>query len=209
MFRVPRRRAWLSAALVSLLLASWGGIPVSADAAQVDDPADDAYRYPEPVGDAEPKPPNPLFSNDAADVVNARFVTATPPRSDHQRAYTVSVTVSGQPHETFNYLVGGLFGEDCYLIHFLRAGETRKALAMCGSGDEFRQIGTITGSKVTVNGQTISATFSFRKFTLPGSLRQEPEIGPLYVLTCPVTKDWWGCNDDVLDYAYADAKFRI
>lgn len=209
MFRVPRAGAWLSAALGLLLLASWAVVPANADAVQFTDPSDDAYRYPEPVWQAEPKPPNPLLSNDAADVVNVKFGAAAPPKPFHQRGYAVSVTVSGQPHETYNYLVGGRFGKDCYLIHFLRAGQTRDAGAMCGSGEEFRYIGKITGSKVTVKGQTISATFSFRVSTLPGSLRQQPEIGDLYILTCPVTKDWWGCNNDVIDYAYADTRFRL
>ena len=208
MFRGLWGRVGLCVTLALLVLAS-GAMPARAQTAQIDDAADDAYRYPEPLGERGPRPPVALLSNDAADVVTAKFVTAPPPRSFHQRAYTVSVTVSGQPHETFNYLVGSRFGEDCYLIHFLRAGETRKARAMCGSGEEFNDIGGIPGSEVTIKGQSISATFSFRQSTLPGSLRQEPEIGHLYVLTCPVTKDWWGCNDDVLDYAYADTTFRV
>lgn len=205
------RRGWLCVLLAFTLFGSWAAMPAKAETAQFEDPADDAYRYPQPVDDSAPPVPNPLLSNDAADVVIVRFFTAPETRWRNQRAYTVSVTVSGAPHETFNYLVGGRFaGEDCFLIHFLRAGETRDAIARCGwSSDSSKLMGSIAGSKVTIKGQTISATFSFFPSTLPEGLRQEPEISELYVLTCPVTKDWWGCNDDVLDYANSDSTFRL
>lgn len=197
-------------ALGLLLVIGAAGVPGLADSPQITDDAQDAYRYPDtPLGQPTKKPPNPLMSNDAADILSVTFAKAGPQQPNHDSGYSVSITVRGEPHSSFNYLVGGSFDEDCYLIHFLKAGETRDALASCFDGEKARQVGRISGSVVSVKGNTISATFSFRRFGLPGPIKANPEIEDLYSFSCPVTGESWGCNDDLIDYASAVASFKL
>ena len=200
------------AAVAGALAVGWCAAPVGAEGPQITDAVDDAYRYPaSPVGQPEPKPPSPVLSNDAADIVSVTFAKAPPRLPHHDSGYSVSLTVAGAPHASYNYLIGGQFGEDCYLIHFFKAGETRPAVASCGSGEQFRHLGTIEGSKVTIKGDTITADFSFRRFTLHSRLKADPELDHLYSMSCPVTSQSWGCNDDVIDFGFADpaTMFRI
>lgn len=180
--------------------------PAGAASAQVTDAEDDAYRIPRtPAGQPEPRPPMPLLSNDAADILAAKYETA-PPQPGDQGAYKVSVTVPGQPNGAYNYIVGAQFGEDCWIFHDLTVGETRRALTLCGS----KAAATIPGSRVVITGKSISATFSFRRFLLPGQLKRDPVLGPLYVLTCPVKEKEWACAEDsTLDFAYSEATFPI
>ena len=208
-----RRRNFQTAiALGVAVLTGLSVVPGRAESPQITDAVDDAYRYPaSPVGQPEPKPPSPVLSNDAADIVRVTYAKSAPRLPNHDAGYTVSLAVAGEPHATYNYLVGGRFGEDCYLIHFLKAGETRPALASCGSGEKYRQIAAFEGSTVSIKGDTISATFSFRRFTLPSALKADPELDHLYSMSCPVTSRAWGCNDDVIDFGSADpaTTFRI
>ena len=213
MFATSRRGAGLVAALGLFVGLSALGVPGLADAPQIVDDADDAYRYPDsPVGQPAKKPPNPLMSNPAADMLSVAFTNAAPRQPGHDGGYSVAVTVAGEPHATYNYLVGGMWGDDdCYVIHFLKAGETRDANLTCYEGDKSRHIGKISGSIVSIDRNTIRASFSFRRFTLPGGLKVDPEIRELYAMSCPVTSKSWGCNDDVIDWAFADSAttFRI
>lgn len=202
-------RMWRAAGIAVAFITGLNAVPVVAETPQITDPADDAYRYPDsPLGQPALKPPNPLMSNEAADILSVTFAKASPRQPNHDAAYSVSVTVLGEPHPTYNYLVGGIFGDECYLIHFFKAGETRDALATCFDGDKSRHVGRISGSVVSIRGSTISANFSFRRFTLPGELKADPELD-LYSMSCPVTSKSWGCNDDVIDFAVGEAAFRL
>lgn len=210
MFAPHRRRPVLVAALGLLVALSVSTAPSLAEDPQITDDAQDAYRYPEtPLGQPTRKPPNPLMSNDAADIMSVTFAKAPPRQPAHDSGYSVSVTVRGEPHASFNYLVGGMFGDECYLIHFLKAGETRDALATCFDDEKARHVGRISGSLVSIKGNTISAAFSFRRFGLPGPLKSDPEIDELYSFSCPVTGEAWGCNDDLIDYASGVATFEL
>lgn len=201
---------WRAGAVALAVLAGIGVIPVSAaQPTEIADPKDDAYRYPGPLAYYEPKPPLAPLSNDAADMVSVKFAPAKAAKHGHDAAYSVSVTLDGAPHAAYNYLVGGQFGEDCYLIHFLRAGETRKAMASCGEGEKWRMVTEFEGSTVSIKGNTITATFSFRRFALPSSLKKSPEIKNLYAMSCPVTGKSWGCNDDVIDFAFTESSFKL
>lgn len=192
------------------LCAGWAAAPLNAAQPQITDPADDAYRYPDnPVGQPEPKPAVAALSNPAADIVSVTFGKSSPFKPGHDGGYSVSLTVKGAPHPAFNYLVGGMFADDCYLIHFLKAGETRKAMAYCSDGEESRTVAMFEGSTVAIKGNTISANFSFRRFTLPSQMKNKPELKGLYAMSCPVTSQSWGCNDDVIDWAFADATFSL
>lgn len=204
-----RVRGWVVLAVA--VSAGLAAAPGRAESPQITDAADDAYRYPGPFAYYEPKPPLAPLSNQAADLVSITFAKAAPRLPNHDAAYSVSVTVIGEPHQTYNYLVGGSFGDDCYLIHFLRAGETRKAIATCGSGEEAHQVGTLEGSTVAIKGNTISASFSFRRFGLPSKLKADPNLENLFAMSCPVTSQSWGCNDDVIDFGFAEpaTTFRL
>lgn len=200
----------LAALLLGLVVVIAASPPASAASAAVSDMEDDAYRLPDtPVGQPEPRPPVPILSNDSADVVMATYETAPPQQPGDQGAYKVSVTVAGQPHASYNYIVGAQFGADCWIFHYLTAGETRRALTSCGEGDSRRSVGTIAGSRVAIDGSTIFATFSFRRFLLPAPLKKDPVFGPLFVLTCPVTGKEWACDDNVLDFAYSENTFEF
>src|SRR5688500_16599606 len=128
----------VAAALAMMTLAVFAASPALAASAQVTDTEDDAYLFPStPAGQPEPKPPNPILSNDSADVVIARYETVPPP-DGAQGAYKVSVSVPGQPNGAYNYIVGAEFGDDCWIFHYLTVGETRRALTTCGQGDDRR-----------------------------------------------------------------------
>lgn len=192
--------------LLSLSVVLAAMPPAGAASTQISDTEDDAYRIPDtPAGQPEPRPPMPLLSNDSADIVMARYETAAPPPGA-QGAFKVSVTVSGQPNRHFNYIVGARFGEDCWMFHYLTVGETRPALHRCGKGP----VKTIPGSRVDLSGNTIAATFSFRRFLLPSQLKNDPVLGPFAVLTCPVNGKNWACEEDTLvDFAYSEGHFEI
>ena len=195
------------AALGFVLFATWAAAPVSADPPQLTDAADDAYRYPDtPAGQPDPKLPMSMLSNDTADILSVTYAPAAPPRSDHNGAYSASLTLSGEPHATFNYIVGGQFGADCFLIHFLGATEARHASVTCGG----KFVGSIEGSVATVKGNTLSGTFSFRRSGLPSALRADPEIHSLYATACPAEEGTYGCTaDNYLDWAESANTFRI
>lgn len=202
------RRVWGSAAVALVMCTGWTAA-VSAESPQITDMEADAYRYPAtPLGQPGTKPPNPVMSNDAADMLSVTFSERPPRQPAHDSGYSVSVTVSGAPHETYNYLVGARFGDaarECYVIHFLKAGEARDALVNCYEGEKVRTIGTITGSMVSIKGSTISASFSFRRVALPPALKADPALRQLYAMSCPVTSKAWGCNDDVIDWGFANS----
>lgn len=197
----------VSAVLVCFALGA--AVPASAASPQVTDAEDDAYRIPEtPAGQPEPKPPMPPLSNDTADVIAASFAQAAAPAG--HGAYTVSVTVPGEPRPGFNYLVGAQFGGDCWFVHFLTPGQTRKAQAGCGEGDKYRDAGSFTGSVVSVKGKSVSATFSYRRFTLPNQLRKDPSFTAFFVLTCPARGSDWACeSEDLLDFAHSENTFEL
>ena len=196
----------LAAALSVMAVALFAAPPVMAASAEVTDTEDDAYRLPEtPAGQPEPRPPMPVWSNDTADILTAAYATA-PARPGDDGAYKVSVTTPGAPNGQYNYIVGAQFGADCWVFHYLTVGETRTALTRCGQ----ERVGTIPGSRVTVSGNTISASFSFRWGRVPRDLRETRRFGPLYVLTCPAENRSWACQDhNQLDFAYSQAPFEI
>lgn len=204
-----RFRVSLTFVLFAFLISAVAG-PAVATSPQVTDAEDDAYRIPETAaGQPEPRPPMPLLSNDTADVISASFARAE--ASAGHGAYTVSVTAPGEPRPGFNYIVGAQFGGDCWFVHFLTPGQTRKAYAGCGHGKDYRDIGSFNGSVASTKGKTVSATFTYRNFTMPSRLKREPTFGPFFVLTCPArgtTK--WDCeSDDLLDFAYAETTFDL
>lgn len=197
-----RRIGW--AVVLGLVLLVWGGLVGRAESPQITDIADDAYRYPDtPLGQPGERPAIAPLSNETADILSVTLSRAAPLNPNHDSAYSVALTVKGAPHPSYNYLVGGMFGEDCYLISFLKAGETRKAMAWCGN-ENGRLIGSLEGSTVTIKGNTISATYSFRRFALPSPLKKNSMLEDLYAMSCPVTSNSWGCNDDVIDWAFSD-----
>lgn len=194
---------------VSLPLAS---LPATAQEPQLTDVEDDAYRVPQtPAGQPEPRPPMPMLSNDLADVLSVSFAAANSPRPDHDRAYSVSVRIPGKPDPGFNYLVGAQFGGDCWLVHYLTPGQSRKALTSCGEGDQARSVGTLAGSVATAKDGVVSATFSYRPFLLPSRLKADRTLGPFFVLTCPSRgSDEWACEDeDLLDWAWSESKWEV
>jgi hypothetical protein len=212
MFSARPRLLVAAAAVALILLGSLAAFPARATEPQVIDPADDAYRYPNtPLGQREPKPPMPLLSNTTADVISAAFAKTSPAQRGQDGAYTVSVRLTGEPKAAFNYIVGAKFGEDCWLIHFLTPGQTRKARAGCGQGDQYRSVGSFAGSTVAGRNKTVSATFTFRRFLMPSALKADPVLGPFFVLTCPARgTDKWACEaEDLLDYAWSEGTFGI
>lgn len=199
-------RRWRPVALGFLVLLSVASVPAVGEEPQITDPEQDAYPYPGPLNSYLPKPPNPLLSNDTADILAVTFATATAPQPSHDRAYTVSVRTRREPHGAYAYLVGGSFGQDCFLIHDLHPGTARDALVVCRAGETYRLAGSVTGSVASVNRDTVSATFSFRAFTMPAQLKKDPELRQLYALTCPAD----GCSSDgVIDDAFADKTFKV
>ena len=203
-------RRILIAFVAVLLGAGWAGGPATAAEPQITDAADDAYRYPDnPIGQPAEKPPVGPLSNPTADILSVTLAKAAPLNPNHDNGYSVSVAVKGTPHATYNYLVGGYFGEDCYLIAFLKAGETRPAMAYCGEGEATRTVASFEGSAVTVKGNTIAASYSFRRFTLPSQMKKNSKVEDLYAMSCPVTSKSWGCSDDVIDWAFSEAAFSI
>ena len=220
MIRVPHWRVWLSAALAMILLASATVVPANADSTEFTDIPHDAYLYPEPIPPraSVPRPPNPVLSNEMADLIVVSFASASPTRPDHERAYAVSLTVTGQPDPSFEYFAAAEFGERCFLFHPLRPGQANKAEALCPqdpadpTSNRYRHAGFMEGTEAVVAGQTISATYGFRESTLPDSLAQQPEFGPLWAFACSYSKEeayGFGCNvpyDDVRDQL---ATFRI
>ncbi len=199
-------RHWRQAALGVFVLFSLASIPAVGEEPQITDAEQDAYAYPGPLNQFLPKPPNPLLSNDTADIVAATFATAQARETGHDRAYTVSVRSRAEPNAAYTYVVGGSFGQDCFLIHDLQPGKTMPAFIACRAGQTYRVVGSITGSVASVNRGTVSATYSFRTFTMHGQLRKDPELKKLYALTCPAK----GCGGDgVIDSAFADKKFKV
>ena len=126
-------------------------------------------------------------------------------KPDDDGAYSVALRVKGTPHPTYTYLVGGSFADDCFLIASLIAGETRPALAYCGRGDELRLVGQLAGSTVSIRGDTISATFSFRRLALPAELKSDSELAKLYAGSCPRDGKSWVCNGNAVDLASSDS----
>lgn len=204
---VCARRVWIATSLAVLAVLSLASLPAKAASPHITDAEDDAYRVPEtPAGQPEPRPPMPILSNDTADVLSASFERGQP-AAGHDGAYRLSVVVAGEPQPGFNYLVGAQFGVDCWIIHFLTPGQTRDAIAGCGEGDNYRNVGNLTGSMVTARGNTVSATFTFRRFLLPNRLKKDPRFGPFFVLTCPARSvRSWACeSEDLLDYAWSES----
>lgn len=193
--------------LALAVLASSTAAPASAQEPQLTDLADDAYRYPtNPVGQPDTKAPNPLLSDDLADILSATYAPVAP-RSGHDSAYSVSLTLSAPPHPSYNYLVGGAFGEACFLLHFLDPDDPGDAAANCDG----KYVGSIAASAASVKGNTVSATFSFRRSRLPTALRTDPELHSVYATTCPSSgKGSHGCTShNYLDWAESSGTFRI
>lgn len=205
-----RSRTWGSGVVLALvLLAGLSGAPAIAEDPQITDGELDAYRYPDsPLGQPAFKPPNPLLSNDAADILSVTFAKTPPRLTSHDAGYTLSLTVRGEPHSSFLYLVGGYFSDDCYVIHYLTAGKIRDANAFCPDGEKSRVLGQISGSMVSIKGHTISANFSYRQSHLPRELKADPELD-LYTFSCPLRGQAWGCNDDLIDYAVGTSPFKL
>ena len=156
------------------------------------------------IGQAPVKPGIAPLSNTTADILSVTYAKAAPLKPDDDGAYSVSLRVKGTPHPTYNYLVGGSFAGDCYLMAFLAGGETRPALAYCGRGDAIRLVGSLAGSKVSIKGDTISATFSFRRIALPSELKRDSKLAKLFAGSCPRDGDSWVCNGTSVDLAAAD-----
>lgn len=213
MFGGTLQRLGRAGLLGLVLLVSWAALPGAAETPQVTDLEDDAYRLPAPLPDLMgPKPPNPILSNDTADMVGITFAATPSVRRGHDGGYSVSVAVSGEPAAGYNYVVGGSFaGGACFLVHTLGAGQARRAFVACREGEKLKVVGFIDGSVASIKGGTMTASFSFARSTLPPQLRQDPTIDDLYALSCPVTKQSTGCSSDVLlDFASSPvATFKL
>lgn len=209
MFAAPLGRTRRATLVGLALVVSWSALPAKADTPHITDPAEDAYRYPDsPAGQPETKPTMPMLSDPPADVLAVVF--AGSPEESRATAYSVSVSVSGEPHPAYNYMVWASFGDGCWLFHYLSPGSARPAMASCGEGRDWRLEGSIPGSAATVTASQVSATFDYGGVGPPGSLGSDPEIGPMYVMTCPVEQRSWSCDaDNFLDYGASDATFRL
>ena len=203
------RRIVLLFAGLSVLIALPGltALPASAAPPQITDIPDDAYRHPDApiIGQAPVKPGIAPLSNTTADILSVTYAKAAPLKPQDDGAYSVALRVKGTPHPTYNYVVGASFAGDCFLIATLIAGETRPALAYCGRGDEIRLVGQLAGSRVSIKGDTISATFSFRRLALPSELKGDSELANLYAGSCPRDGKSWVCNGNAVDLAFSDS----
>lgn len=189
----------LALALVSLT------VPADAATAQITDGPDDAYRLPGTPLMAS-QPPNPILSDPKADIRSATFETVSAGRS-----YSVRMDIATAPDPAYNYIAAGEFGEDCEIFHFLTPATVTKANMFCGPGHE-RFVGSYTGSLVVVQGNSVTATFTYQTRRLPPELRADTELRSLFAFTCKSVGSSWACPDSAttLDYAEAPAAtFRI
>ena len=189
-------------------------LPALAEETSFTDGEHDAYNL--SGGDSAPpsaQPPNPLLSDPNADILEAGFATATPAQGGpNHSAYTASITIKELAEDGYNYVVAGNFGTDCQIYHFLTPGITSFANAFCGTGEERRFIGRISGSAVVQDGNTVTATYTYMSKKLPAELAADPELGGLFAFSCVGGTADIGCGVDKpeLDVARDNlATFRI
>jgi len=66
-------------------------------------------------------------------------------------------------------------------------------------------VGQLAGSNVSIKGDTISASFSFRRSALPAELRRDSKLAKLYAGSCPREGESGFCNGNAVDLAFSDS----
>jgi hypothetical protein len=196
--------------LFALTVMAATALPASAAQTSFTDGGNDAYRAPGvPLEPPPSQPPNPLLSDPKADILRVTFSNVTTSGAN-RRSYTVSMSITGPADADYSYVAGGDFGAGCQLYHFLTPGITSKANAFCGSGDSRRLVDVISGSAVTLNGTTLSATYTYSVRKLSPELSADRTLGPLFAFTCVSGLEGLGCRpEEKLDTARSVKTFAI
>lgn len=198
--RTTMRSFAVFAAAICTLTA--GATPAAAATSSFTDGADDAYRLTsESVEPLAAQPANPVLSDPTADILSVTFTNVAAPRKQ-LASYTASMTITGTPSASYSYVAAGDFGDDCNIYHLLTPNNTARANAFCMIGGTYTFIGSISGSAVSVNGSTTTATFTFDPKRLPAQLKADRELGPLHAFTCVSGDEGRGCRSyEKLDVA--------
>ncbi len=199
------RRSVATAALLTIA-GIVTALPASAEEVTFADGAQDAYRVPgNPDSPPSAQPPNAVLSDPKADILEAGLANVVAAQGGpNHRSYSATMTIAGTPDPGYSYVVAGQFGGDCQLYHLLTPATTSSARAFCGSGETRRFVGSIQGSAVALDGNTVTATYTYMTKKLPAELAADTQLGPLFAYTCVSGLEGRGCRPaEVLDLANA------